>query len=306
MSLQALRGLDLNLLLVLHVLLETHSATAAAARLNLSQPAVSRALGRLRVLFGDKLFVKAARGLTPTPRGEALAGAVADLIAQIERTLDAPEFSPQASRQVFRLASTDYGALALLPQLSHQLQSQAPGLGLEIVPFGKDVFRRLSTGELDLVFYSDDPVPELLRTRKLFEESYAGLARPSHPALRSLTQGRMAMEAFLAHPHALVSVLGGRGGVVDEALDAIGLKRDVRLWLPYFATAALVASQRDLLLTVPQRVAHNLARSLELAAFELPIAIAPFGYQMVWHERTQADPAARWLRGLVAQVSKTI
>jgi DNA-binding transcriptional LysR family regulator len=193
-----------------------------------------------------------------------------------------------------------------LPQVSHRLQREAPRLGLEIFPFGRDVFRRLLAGELDLVLYSDDPVPDSLRTQKLFDESYAGLAHARHPALAWLADGRMPMDTFVANPHALVTVFGDRAGVVDDALDAIGRKREIRLWLPYFAAAALVASQRDLLLTTPRRVAVNLARSLQLVQFELPFEIEPFGYQMVWHERSHADPGSRWFRSLVADVSATV
>ena len=306
MSKNVLRGLDLNLLVVLHVLLETHSATAAATRLNMSQPAVSRALARLRLRFADRLLVKSARGLTPTPRGEELAGSIADLIAHIENTIDAPAFAPKVSERVFRMASSDYGALALLPQLSTRLQRDAPRLGLEISPFNKDVFQRLAAGELDLALYSDDPVPDTLRTRKLFDETYVGLARARHPALKLLAGGRMPMAPFIANPHALVTILGGRTGVVDEALRALGLRREVRLWLPYFATAGLVVSQRDLLLTAPKRVAANLARSLDLVPFKLPVELEPFGYQLIWHERSHADPGSMWLRDLVAQVSRKV
>jgi DNA-binding transcriptional LysR family regulator len=299
------RKLDLNLLVILGVLLETRNATATAARLNMSQPSVSRALARLRDIFGDKLLVKGARGLVATPRAESLAEAIADLLANVEAVVNAPRFDPATSERTFTIATTDYGALAVLPSLSSRLAKEAPGVSLQIRPLTPDAFRRLSSSEIDLALYSDDPVPGPLRTRKLFVETYTCVAREGHPALKTLTRGRMALDTFLAHSHVLVNVLGGQSGVVDDALAAIGRERRILMWLPYFATAALVVSRRDLILTLPDRAIRQLAASNGLVRFKPPVEIEGFGYQMVWHERSQGDHGSKWLRDTIAAVSKS-
>ena len=122
--------------------------------------------------------------------------------------------------------------------------------------------------------------------------SFAGIIRPS---------GRpIDLEAFLSWPHALVSVLGGRTGVVDDALAALGRRRRIAMWLPYFATAATVIAQTDMILTIPGRAADELARADTLTRFAPPLAIEGFGYRLLWHERSHADPGHKWLRDLIA------
>jgi DNA-binding transcriptional LysR family regulator len=116
-----------------------------------------------------------------------------------------------------------------------------------------------------------------------------------HPAL----SGAIGLDEFLSWPHALVSVFGGRTGVVDDALAALGRRRHVALWLPYFATAATVVAQSDLILTIPSRAASELARGDALVRFAPPIPIEGFGYRMLWHDRSHADPGHKWLRDLI-------
>lgn len=296
MSFSALRRLDLNLLVVLHTLLETASTTLAAERLHMSQPAVSRALARLRVVLDDRLMVKGARGMVPTPRAEALAAPLARLLAELDAFLDAPRFSPDLTDRVFRIATTDYGAIAVLPGLAAILAREAPRAGIDVSPFSRDAFRRLAGGELDLVLYSDDPAPEALRSQALFAETYRSVVRRGHPILARLRDGRVGLDAFLDYPHALVSVFGGRSGAVDEALAALGRRRRIAMWLPYFATAARVAAATDLVVTLPTRAVGQLAGPHGLAAFDPPLEVQGYGYRMIWHERSHADLASAWLR----------
>lgn len=298
---------DLNLLIVLRALLDTRSVGQAADRLGMSQPAVSRALARLRRQFGDRLLIKGGHSMTPTLRAEALAGPLAALLGSIEAFVaGTASFDAASTTQVFRLATTDYGAIAVLPAVLPHLRRLAPAAGLEILPFGRDVFRALGEGTVDLALYSDDPVPNNLRTSDLFVEDYACLVRAGHPAAARARDAQIGMDDYLAHDHALVTVLGGRTGVVDAALGQLGLSRRVSLFLPYFATAALLVGQSDLILTLPRRAAEASAAPLGLTLLRAPLALESFGYCMVWHERTHADHACAWLRALVhAAVDRT-
>ncbi|CAM3255925.1 LysR family transcriptional regulator [Asticcacaulis taihuensis] len=296
-----LKDIDLNLLVVLRALLQTRGVSQAAERLGMSQPAVSRSLSRLRRQFGDRLLVKGNRSMMPTLYASELAAPLELLLEQTEAFFDTkPVFDITSTTRVFRLATTDYGAIAVLPQTLAQMIAQAPLSGLEVVGFGRDTFRMLSEGQIDLAFYSDDPVPTSLRTADLFNEDYICLISNNHPLTSHIQNGRIDMDNYLAYDHALVTVTGGRTGIVDDALRARGLKRRIAMWLPYFMTAALLVSRSNLVLTLPRRAAEEAANSFELLKFMPPIELETFGYRMIWHERTQRDGACLWLRNLIS------
>ena len=141
-------------------------------------------------------------------------------------------------------------------------------------------------------------------TTTLFSERYIGLARAGHPALAELVGEAMPLAVFVAHPHALVNVLGGRLGAVDEALATLGFRREIRLWLPYFSTAAAIVARRDLLLTLPMRAAAALAPANGLRRFTLPVEIESFSYRLLWRPRSHADSGAAWMRTAIAEASK--
>lgn len=290
-----LHSVDLNLLLVLHDLMETRSTTATAQRLNMSQPAVSRALGRLRLLFDDRLLVKAARGMVPTERALGLMPPLADLLRHLEGFLEAPGFAPATTTRVFRLATTDYGAVAVVPALVERMAAQAPGAGLEVAPLSRDVFAALAAGELDLVLIGDLPVPASLHLAPLFADTYRGALRREHPLAPLAREDRVDLDAYLAFPHVRVSIFDDRTGA-DEALARIGRTRRIAVQLPYFGVAAVVAATSDAVLTLPGRAMAPLARQQDLITFTPPLTIRDVAYRMAWHERTEADVGARWLR----------
>ena len=289
-----LRRFDLHLLTVLHTVLQTRNVTAAARRLNMSQPAVSRALTRLRLLFKDQLFVKGPRGVIPTPRAEDLAVVVARLLAEIGNAVEQPTFDPASADRVFRIATTDYGALAALGPAMGGLLSEAPNIGIDIVPLKDSSFAELATGAVDFALYADDPAPPNLKDMHLFEEHYVSLVRAGHPAAACSEDGVMDLDAFLRHGHILVSVAGDRSGVVDDALAHRGLTRRVAVSLPYFSTAAVLATQTDLLLTLPRRAALSLSLAADLIVLAPPVELESFAYRILWHPRNDTDPGAMW------------
>jgi DNA-binding transcriptional LysR family regulator len=297
---------DLNLLVVLRTLLETRSVTKTAERSGMSQPAVSRALAKLRQIFDDALLVKSGTVMRPTVRGSALLEPTQRALAGITDVLaNRPPFDPSRTEHVFRIATTDYGATVILPRLSDLMFTAAPKAALEIVPVDGQTFKNLGDINVDLALYSDNPVPPSLRTRDLFRESFACLLRDGHPAIDRCEQGRMRLDDYVAFPHILVTVVGGRAGPVDVALAALGYSRHVAVRIPYFARAALVAASSDLVLTIPRRAAENLADSHRLRLTEPPLQLPNFGYRMVWHERVHAEPEHAWLRRLVVRAARS-
>ncbi len=291
-------GLELDDLRVLQSLYETRNTTRTAERLNKSQPGVSRVLARLRRALGDPLLVRAPGGMVLTDRALALRDQLSEVLTGIEGFLAPAAFDPAQASRVFRLATTDYGALAILPGLMQRLAQRAPGIGLEVLPFSTDIFRHIAEGRSDLALYGDDVVPLPLRARTLFTEDYSCVIGPAHPLAGKTDIG---LDDFLAYPHALISILGGRTGVVDEALATQGLSRRISLWIPHFGTAANVIASSDLILTLPTRGAVALAASGGLHHFALPIPVPTFDYRLIWHDRSQADPAHKWLRDLIAE-----
>ncbi|PDT11286.1 LysR family transcriptional regulator [Rhizobium sp. M1] len=297
------RNVDLNHLVVLRLLLETRSVTLTAKRLNMSQPAVSRALARLRMLLGDKILLKGKSGMTPTARAESLIDPLASLLNQLESFVAPSAFDPGTTQRLFRIAMTDHAAIIMLPSLMSMFAQEAPNAVIEIVPFTNDTFVQLGSGHIDLILYTDHPVPEGLMTRSLFEERLICLMSTRHPLLAGRENGSqrsLTPEEFLAYPHALVSVPGLPRSHVDEVLARQGLERRIALRLPYFATAAFVCAASDLIVVLPSRVASTLAAGRDLTLVEPPLELREFGYRMVWHRRVHEDPGAIWLRDLVA------
>ena len=298
-----LAKVDLNLLVVLHALLETGSVTRAAERLGSSQPAISRALAKLRRLFGDRLMVKAASGMMPTLRAEAMREPLANLLGGVETFLLKPKFDPSATDRIFRIATTDYGALAILPNIAAQFAREAPNAAIEVVSFSREVFRSLADGQVDFVLYSDNPVSGSFRARELFRESFVTLVRQGHPLLKQIrgAKGVLPLKVFTAWPHIVVSIFGGQGGPIDAALSERGERRHVALRVPYFATAAVITAASDFLVTMPSRAARQLAPRLGLVMLKPPAQVTPYGYRLLWHERSHDDPGAVWLRRLVIE-----
>ncbi len=300
---QDFRKLDLNLLVVLRSLLATSSVGQTAKRLGMSQPATSRALAALRDLFDDPLFVKSGTTMRPTRRALELRDPLEDVLSGILRVIEPPaQFDPASSRRRFRIAGTDYSATVILPLLAGRLFREAPHAELDILPLGASTFDELGSSDLDLVFYSDNPVPSSLMAMEIYRERFACVVRPAHPI--ATEGGRMSLDDYVRFAHILVTVTGGRTGPVDRELAARGLERRIAMVLPYFATAALVANTTDFILTMPRRAAQPLAEATGLVLMDPPIELGDFGFRMVWHERVHQDPGHTWLRRTIAAVMR--
>lgn len=293
---QNFRKIDLNLLIVLRSLLATFHVGQTAKLLGMSQPATSRALASLRVLFDDRLFVKSGSKMKPTPRALELREPLEDALSGVLRVLEpAAVFDPASSQRRFRIATTDYGATVVMPQLASRFFGAAPNAELDITPLTPNSFDELGSKDLDLLFYSDNPVPNALRAKELFRERFACLVRAGHPAARSAGRD-ISLDDYLSYAHILVTIAGGRTGPTDRALSGMGRERRIALVLPYFAVAALAAANSDLMLTMPYRAAKAFADTMDLALLKPPVELGDFGYRIVWHERVHDDPGHVWLR----------
>ncbi len=300
-----LAGIDLNLLVALDALLAERSVTRAARRVGLSQPAMSHALARLRVLLDDPLLVRGRGAMVPTPRAEAMALSLRAALTALSESLSVgPRFDPMTARTSFRVASVDYAALVMLPPLLEALATRAPGVEVWCVTPPPDLAAALHRGDIDLhlgVLRAGDDL-ESLGHSPLFRERFVCLVRRGH----RLARGRLTVERFVAAQHALIAPGGGRGGVVDDALASLGVRRRVALALPHFLVAPHVVARTDLVLTVAERVARMMARSLPLTVLEPPMPLPTFGIFLQWSARRGSDAALGWMRQEMEAVARKV
>jgi len=291
--------LDLNLLRVFDTVLHERGVTAAAARLNLTQPAVSNALARLRAVLGDALFVRTPAGMDATPFARELAEPVRQALALLESALaHGPGFDPATSTRAFRFYMSDLGQIEFLPPLLERVQRDAPGVRLEAAGLDvEDIAAALAAGTLDLAVGFLPGLGPPVRRTALFRDPYVCLMRADHP-IRSLTRKR-----FLEASHALVSYRGGHR-VIEEALDRAGISRRIALRVPHFTVVPMVLERTDLILTLPARVARVYERSGSFKALPLPVPIPPADVGVHWHERFEPDAGNRWLREQVVALFK--
>jgi DNA-binding transcriptional LysR family regulator len=289
--------IDLNLLRVFDAVLRERGVTPAAARLGLTQPAVSNALARLRKLFGDALFVRTPRGVDATPFARELAEPVRQALALLESALaHGPGFDPRTSTRTFRFYMSDLGQVEFLPPLVERVQRDAPHLRLEAVALEvDDIAGALAIGALDVAIGFLPGLAGPVRRKSLFRDPYRCLMRANHP-IASLSKKK-----FLEASHALVTYRGGHR-VIEEALDRAGLARRIALRVPHFTVVPMVLERTDLILTLPARVARVFERDGRLKTLPPPVAIPPAEVSVYWHERFEQDPGNSWLRDLTVKL----
>lgn len=300
-----MRGIDLNLLVSLDVLLDEANVTRAAARLGVSQPGLSAQLSRLRDLFGDPLLVpsETGRGMIPTVRAMEMKDALHVALADLETVVRRPSgFDPRRDDRTFQIAASDNATIVLGLALVERLRETA-GSGIRLAFRGAradTIAGDLERGDVDLLIGSERMVPPSAKARKLLDERYVMVQRRGHP--RGIAA--LDLDAYCALDHVLVSTSGGSlSGFVDEQLEALGRRRAVVLSVHQFLLAPTIVEATDLVSTLPGRLARRFATRLDL--FDLPFAARGFSLFAAWHPRVHADPAHVWLRGELAAVAAT-
>lgn len=297
-----LSELDLNLLVAFDALLQEGSVTRAARRVGISQPAMSNALKRLRLALEDELLVRAGGGMVPTPRALELHGPVRSALATLHRALNHDAtFDPASARRHFRIVSTDYAEMVLLPGIAESLRERAPSVDLTVRPMGPEL-PGLAAGQLDLAVGVFRDVPAGHVQQALFRDRFVCVARADHPRL----QGGLDLDTYCDLQHVLISASGRGPGVVDHFLEREGRSRRVALRVPHFVVAPMVVARTDMVLTLASRLACRLAPMLNLQVLAPPLELPTFTIRQLWHERYRHDAGHRFLRGLVAEVARSV
>jgi DNA-binding transcriptional LysR family regulator len=288
---------DLNLLVVFEALMRERHVGRAAARLSLSQSATSHALGRLRLLFDDPLFVRHPRGIEPTPRARDLAQPIAQALSHMRQILSPPtDFDPATLRRTFTVAMHDYALSVLMPSLIAELRRQAPGVDLRCVSVPpSEVVDGLDRGVLDFALGGFVGVKARRVTRTaLFSDRFVGVARRGHPRL---TDGRMSLDDFVDLPHVLVSP-GGQPSADIDPLSSLGLERRVAITVPNFLALPYAVEKADLIGVLPERLALRAAETASLTLVDLPIRIEGMTCNLLTLAPLVELPEIRWLTAL--------
>jgi len=292
MRLKQLRDVDLNLLVTFAVVAEERSITAAAERLLLSQPAVSRALGRARVTFGDELLVRGPRGLEPTPHGRKLLAELEQILPRIEALAGRIAFDPQREAAIFRISGPDNACTALLPGLIRQQLDQHLLTCIEVHPWQESALDQLERGQLDLIFLIEDGLlPSHLQFEPLYREEWVCLVDHDHPVREPFT-----LESYLASEHIAVSTLPGVQSLPEKRLAALGHTRRNAIRLPYFGTALACVPGTPLILTATTSMLALVPKASNLRVLAAPRELTGFNFRMVWHPRLTHDLRHQWLR----------
>jgi DNA-binding transcriptional LysR family regulator len=293
--------LDLNLVPIAVALYDELNVSRAAQKLGMSQPAVSMALRRMRTAFNDPLFIRAPRGVTPTPRAHALVRAARPVVTHLQEALRTGEtFRPELDARPFSVALSDVGEMVFLPRLLERLRSAAsnsPIRSISVPP--AQLEQGLESGEIDLAIgYFPDLARNSYFQQRLFTHHFACLMRSRHP-LRS----RFTREAFLAAEHAVVRAEGRSQEIFERFLERNRLKRKIVLLTPHFLSLPMIIARSDLIATVPHALAVYFARlSAGLAVAKPPFAIGGFDVKQHWHRKFHNDSRSKWLRRQVAQL----
>ena len=299
------RMFDLNLLVVFDAVLRERSATGAAAKLNMTQPAVSQALSRLRGTVKNDLFVRSPDGMEPTPYALWLADPVRRALQELGAALDGPaEFRPADAERAFTIAVNNHAALVVVPHLATAVAAEAPGVVLDLRPSGTlNVADLLDQGELDMAIGGLASPGERFADVRLFEDGFAAILRRGHPACGA--DGVISIDALAEVPHLAVSSTGEGTGFVDDELARHGLARHVALRAPLLATAAVLA-QSELVAVLSARAAREFARYAPLQVLRLPFASPSLTTALLWHRRLDDLAAHRWLRSVVIRTAKAL
>jgi DNA-binding transcriptional LysR family regulator len=312
--------IDLNLLRVFLTVFEERNLLRAASRLNLSQSAISHALARLRLALEDDLFVRTATGMEPTARANAMAGPLRTALEQIGSALGGQPFSPATTTREFVVAANDYMTLLLMGTLARHMHTQSPLANLVIRPSTRiDLAGQIDLGRIDVAVGVFAEVPPRFRSMSLWTQADGLAMRAGHP----IGEREVTKADLLDFPLVAVSLGGTEEGAVDGFISERGLARQsemfdrlslqqalapapprLRMLVAHALAVPSLLQTSDMLAILPSPLTRVFARDHGLRPARLPYAARPVQVQLIWHERSDQDPAHAWLRGQIQVACK--
>lgn len=291
-----LAGLDLNLLPPLAALLRLRSVTHAAAEAGLSQPAMSRALSRLRQAFDDPLLVRGSDGFVLTSKAQDLLPRVAAALADVKGLYQDRAFDPAVVRRTVRIAASDAQTVLLAPAIMARLARVAPGIDVRMEPYSIDLLQRMESGALDLAFaVATTALPPGAMSEPIANDRLALVMRRCHPAARR----RWTIANYGEVDHVGISILGDGLSELDAQLAAAGVTRRMALITPHFMAALAAVAETDMITTISETFARRFADTFDLVLRRPPIKESELQMTMIWSHVRGSDPLLAWLRALV-------
>jgi DNA-binding transcriptional LysR family regulator len=292
-----LKDVDLNLLLVFNHLLAERRVSKVAEVLGLTQPGVSNALKRLRLLLGDELFVRTARGMEPTPYATRLAEPIGYALSTIYDSLnEVSHFDPASSKRKFTIGMTDIGEVYFLPSLMEALRKAAPGVTVSTVRNTTvNLQDEMESGHVDLAIGLLPQLKSGYFQRRLFKQRYVCMFHKGHP----LDKEVMTVDEFRRADHVVV-VSGGTGhAIADQALERLGIERNICLTVPHFVAVGHILSHSAMIATVPERYAMACEKPFGLKYLTHPLSLPEISINVFWHAKFNKEPDNKWLRSLI-------
>lgn len=293
--------IDLKLLRLLTQIHALGSVSKAADAVHLSQPAASLALGRLRRILGDPLFVRGSSGMVATGRCDEAVAAAREALSLIDGVVQTPaSFDPLNARRDFVVTLSDIGEVVFLPKLMARLSQLAPHCNVRAKALSvRELPEAMQSGHVEMAigFFPDLERPGFYMQR-LFEHRFVCLVRKDHPRVKT---DRIPLAIFLELPHAVVEPEGRSHELFERLLKSKGLSRRVQLSIPHFMSVPAIVAATDMIVTVPQAVAEYFVRFGEVRIVQPPVNTRRYALKQHWHARFHADPGLKWLRGQVVE-----
>lgn len=292
-----LRKIDLNLLTVFDAVMQERNLTRAAERIGMSQPAVSDAVGRLRHVLKDDLFVRTGHGVRPTPRAQQYAGQIARILEMVTLMLvETQSFDIATSQRPFNLVLSDYGELVVLPALMRYLEERQSQARVHVLSQHRpDHAQLLRNGTLDLVLTPEPVLHDEVISERVVTESLVCMVRRGHPLVRD----KLSLEQFLELRHVILEWPDARGSLVEQRLRALGLQRNCHMHVHSFFDMPRVVASTDMVCSIPSRMAEHFGQSHDLVAFPIPLENLDVYLSLSWYRQYQDDPANAWIRRAV-------
>jgi LysR family transcriptional regulator, nod-box dependent transcriptional activator len=295
-------GLDLNLLVALDALLTERNLTAAARNINLSQPAMSAAVARLRSFFKDDLFVMRGRELAPTSLAESLAAPTREALLHIQLTIASREtFDPAKSDRRFRVVVSDFMTILFFRKIIEQVARQAPGVTFELLPFDDQPDEPLRRGEIDFLIFPEIFLPPGHPKMTLFDETMVCVGCRSNRQLA----GKLTFERYMSMGHVMTRFGKTRKPSIEEwLLLEHGVKRRIEVAVQSFSMIPQLLLGTERIATMHRRLALYFAKTMPLRIVKLPMSLPPFAEAIQWPALHNSDPASLWLRSIVSAEAK--
>lgn len=295
-------AIDLNLLPALEALLKRRNVSHAAKDVGLSQPAMSRALARLREVLGDPLLVRTpGGGYALSPRGDALSAQLITTLDHVKAVFREPGFDPARTRRTVRIAGLDTHTLLLAPALMARLANEAPGIDIRFEGYGPNIVERSETGQVDLIFAtSTTALPPGARSETYAHDRLALVLRKGHP----MAKRKWTPEDYGKVDHVGISIFGDPGSDLDAQLARFGVTRRMALVTPHFIGALAAVAETDMATTQSRVFASSFADTFGLVLKEPPLPNLDLDLTIVWSHVRAADPVLAWLRRIIGEVAR--